>query len=87
MDGLPRRSHDDPRITLLRSRHGQRFMGSRRLGPTPRGHLNYLDQGVKYPLGLSPFFGPGPRRPGPDTDGASPPGAGSTTLGPASDPG
>jgi hypothetical protein len=64
-DGLPKRSHDDPRITLLRSRHGQRSLGSRRLGLTPRGHLNYLGQGVKYPLGLPPFFGPGPRRPSP----------------------
>jgi hypothetical protein len=50
---------------LLRSRHRQRFLGNRRLGLTPWGHLNYLGQGVKYPLGLPPFFGPGPRRPGP----------------------
>jgi hypothetical protein len=65
MNGLPRCSHDDPRITLVRSRHGQRFSGNRRLGLTPRGHINYLGQGVKYPLGLPLFFGPGPRRPGP----------------------
>jgi hypothetical protein len=61
---MPRRGHDDPRITLLRSRHGQRFLGNRRLGLTPRGHLNYLGQGFKYPLGLPLFFRPGPRRPG-----------------------
>jgi hypothetical protein len=64
-DGLPRRSHDDPRIALLRSRHGQRFSGNMQLGLTPRGHVNYLGRGVKYPLGLPPFFGPRPRRPGP----------------------
>jgi hypothetical protein len=27
-DGLPRHSHDDPRITLLRSRHRQQFLGN-----------------------------------------------------------
>jgi hypothetical protein len=32
---LPRRSHDDPRITLLCSRHGQRLLGNRRVGLTP----------------------------------------------------
>jgi hypothetical protein len=36
-----------------------------RVGLTPRGHLNYLGQGVKYPLGLPLFFGPGPYCPDP----------------------
>jgi hypothetical protein len=59
-DGPPRRSHDDLRINLLCGRHGQRLLGHRRVGLTPRGYLNYLGQGVKYPLGLPLFFRPGP---------------------------
>jgi hypothetical protein len=58
-DGLPRRSHDDPRISFLCIRHGQRLLGNRRVGLTPRGHLNYLGQGVKYLKGkcaLGPFL-------------------------------
>jgi hypothetical protein len=51
-DGLPRRNHDDLRISLLCSRHGQRLLGNRRVDLTPRGHLNYL--------GLPLFFGLGP---------------------------
>jgi hypothetical protein len=31
-----------------------------RFGLTPWSHPNYLGQGVKYPLGLPPFLGPGP---------------------------
>jgi hypothetical protein len=59
-DGPPRRSHDDPRINLLYSRHGRLLLGDRWVGLTPQSHLNYLGQGVKYPLGLPPLFGPGP---------------------------
>jgi hypothetical protein len=59
-DGPPRCSHDELRINLLRGRHGQRLLGHRRVGLTPRGHLNYLGQGVKYPLSLPLFFRPGP---------------------------
>jgi hypothetical protein len=59
-DGPPRRSHDDLRINLLCGRHGRRLLGDRRVGLTPRGHLNYLGQGVKYPLSLPLFFGLGP---------------------------
>jgi hypothetical protein len=55
----PRRSHDDLRINLLCGRHGRLLLGDRRVGLTPRGHLNHLGQGVKYPLGLPPLFGPG----------------------------
>jgi hypothetical protein len=59
-DGPPRRSHDDLRINLLCSRHRQQLLGHRRVGLTPWGYLNYLGQGVKYPLGLPLFFRPGP---------------------------
>jgi hypothetical protein len=57
---LPRRRHDDRRINLLCSRHGRLLLGNKRIDLTPRSHLNYLDQGVKYPLGLPPLLGPGP---------------------------
>jgi hypothetical protein len=59
-DGLPRRKHDDLRISLLCYRHRERLFRDRRVGLTPRGHLNHLGQGVKYPLGLPLFFRPGP---------------------------
>jgi hypothetical protein len=39
--------------------------GGMRFGLTPRSHPNYLDQGVKYPLGLPPLLGPGPWCPSP----------------------
>jgi hypothetical protein len=59
-DGPPRRIHDDLRINLLCGRHGQRLLGHRRVSLTPRGYLNYLGQGVKYPLSLPLFFRQGP---------------------------
>jgi hypothetical protein len=71
-DGLPRRCHGDPRVALLRCQRGRRLSGNRRLGLTPRGHLNFPGRGVKYPLGLPPLFEPRPRRPDSGTDGASP---------------
>jgi hypothetical protein len=40
-------------------------LGGMQVGLTPRSHLNYLGQGVKYPLGPPPLLGPGPWRPGP----------------------
>jgi hypothetical protein len=46
--------------TPLCSRHGRLLLGNKRIGLTPRSHLNYLDQGVKYPLGLPPLLGLGP---------------------------
>jgi hypothetical protein len=52
----PRRPEDQPPVQSAR----QRLLGNRRVGLTPRGHLNYLGQRVKYPLGLPLFFGPGP---------------------------
>jgi hypothetical protein len=64
-DGLPMRRHDDPRINLLYGWHGRLLLGDKRVGLTPQGHLNYLGQGVKYPLGLPPLLGPGPRWPSP----------------------
>jgi hypothetical protein len=51
---------NDQRINLLYSRHRRLLLGNRRIGLTPRSHLNYLDQGVKYPLSLPPLLGPGP---------------------------
>jgi hypothetical protein len=48
-DGLPRRRHDGPRINLLYSQRGRLLLGSERIDLTPRSHLNYLGQGVKYP--------------------------------------
>jgi hypothetical protein len=42
------------------SRRGRLLLGSERIDLTPRSHLNYLGQGVKYPLGLPPLLGPGP---------------------------
>jgi hypothetical protein len=41
-------------------RHGRLLLGDRRVSLTPRDHLNYLGQGVKYSLSLPLFFGPGP---------------------------
>jgi hypothetical protein len=58
--GPPRCRHDGRRTNFLRSRHGRLLLGDRRIGLTPRSHLNYLGQGVKYPLGLPPLLGPGP---------------------------
>jgi hypothetical protein len=58
--GPPARRHDGPRINLLYGRHGRLLVGDRRNGLTPRGHLNYLDRGVEYPLDLPLLFGPGP---------------------------
>jgi hypothetical protein len=55
---LPPRTGCD--INLLYGRHGRLLLGDRRVGLTPRGHLNYLGQGVKYPLSLPLLFGPGP---------------------------
>jgi hypothetical protein len=54
------RRHDGPRINLLYGQHGRLLSGDRRVGLTPRGHLNYLVQGVKYPLSLPLLLGPGP---------------------------
>jgi hypothetical protein len=54
------RRHDGPRINLLYDQHGRLLTGDRRDGLTPWGHLNYLGQGVKYPLSLPLLFGPGP---------------------------
>ena len=54
------RRHDGPRINLLYSRHGRLLLGDRRVGLTPRSHLNYLGRGVKYPLSLPLLFGSGP---------------------------
>jgi hypothetical protein len=54
------RRHDGPRINLLYSQHERPLLGDRQVGPTPRGHLNYLGKGVKYPLSLPLLFGPGP---------------------------
>jgi hypothetical protein len=61
--GLPRHCHGDLRVALLRCRRGRRLSGSRRLVLAPRGCLNSSSRGVKYPLGLPPLLGPGPRRP------------------------
>lgn len=55
-----RHRHDGQRINLLCSRHGRLLLGDMRIGLTPQSHLNYLGQGVKYPLGLPPLLGPGP---------------------------
>jgi hypothetical protein len=52
--------HDGPRINLLYSRRGRLLLRDRRIGLTLRNHLNYLGQGVKYPLGLPPLLGPRP---------------------------
>ena len=54
------RRHNGPRINLLCGRHMRLLSGDRRVGLTPWGHLNYLGQGVKYPLSLPLLFGPGP---------------------------
>jgi hypothetical protein len=54
------RRHDGPRINLLYSRHERPLLGNRQVGLTPWSHLNYLGQGVKYPLDLPLLFGPGP---------------------------
>jgi hypothetical protein len=61
--GLPRHCNGDLRVAPLRCRRGRRLSGSRRLGLGPRGRLNSSSRGVKYPLGLPPPLGPGPRRP------------------------
>jgi hypothetical protein len=63
-DGLPMRHHDGLRINLLYGWHERLLLGDRQVGLTPRGHLNYPGQGVKYPLILPLLFGPGPRCPG-----------------------
>jgi hypothetical protein len=42
------------------SRHERLLLRDRRIGLTPRNHLNYLSQGVRCPLGLPPLLGPGP---------------------------
>ena len=54
------RCHDGPRINLLYSWHERPLLGDRRVDLTLWGHLNYLGQGVKYPLSLPLLFGPGP---------------------------
>jgi hypothetical protein len=54
------RRHNGPRINLLYSWHERPLLGDRQVGPTPWSHLNYLGQGVKYPLSLPLLFGPGP---------------------------
>jgi hypothetical protein len=54
------RRHDGPRINLQYGRRGRLLLGDVWVGLTPRGHLNYLGQGVKYPLSLPLLFGPGP---------------------------
>jgi hypothetical protein len=36
------------------------LLGNKRIGLTPRSHLRYIGQGVKYPLGLPPLLEPGP---------------------------
>jgi hypothetical protein len=41
-------------------------VGGHAVRPAPRSHLNYLGQGVKYPLGPPPLLRPGPRHPGPE---------------------
>jgi hypothetical protein len=56
----PMRRHNGPRTNLLYCRHERPLWGDRQVGPTPRSHLNYFGQGVKYPLGLPLIFGPGP---------------------------
>jgi hypothetical protein len=43
------RRHNGLGINLLYDRHERLLLGDRRVGLTPRGHLNYLGQGVKYP--------------------------------------
>jgi hypothetical protein len=47
-------------MNLMYSRHGRLLLRDRQVGLTPQSHLNYLGQGVKYPLGLPPLLGPGP---------------------------
>ena len=54
------RRHNGSRINLLYSRHQRLLLGDKRVGLTPWSHLNYLGQGVKYPLGLPSLLGPGP---------------------------
>jgi hypothetical protein len=61
--GLPRHRHGDLRVAPLRCPRGRRLSGSRRLGLAPWGRLNSSSRGVKYPLGLPPPLGLGPRRP------------------------
>jgi hypothetical protein len=65
--GRPARRHRDNRGTNFPyGRHGHLLLGDMRFGLTSRSHPNYLGQGVKYPLGLPPLLGPGPRRPAPE---------------------
>jgi hypothetical protein len=59
----PRHCHGDLRVAPLRCQRGRRLSGSRRLGLAPRGRLSSSSRGVKYPLGLPPPLGSGPRRP------------------------
>jgi hypothetical protein len=62
---LPRRCHTSRGNNFPHDWHGHLLLGGMRFGLTPRSRPNYLDQGVKYPLGLPPLLGPGPRRPSP----------------------
>jgi hypothetical protein len=61
--GLLRHRHDDLGAAPLRCRRGRRLSGSRRPGLAPRGRFGSSSRGVKYPPGLPPLLGPGPRRP------------------------
>jgi hypothetical protein len=85
---LHRRRHDDRRINPLCSRHGCLLLGNKRIVLTPRSRLNYIGQGVKYPLGVPPLLGPGPLMSWPQIPMAlAHLEAGSATPGLASDPG
>jgi hypothetical protein len=51
-----RRPEDQPPVRPARAT----TLGGQAGRPNSRGHLNYLGQGVKYPLSLPLFFGLGP---------------------------
>jgi hypothetical protein len=71
-DGLPRHRHDGPRINLLYSRRGRLLLGSEQIDLTPRSHLHYLGQGVKYPPACPRSSDRDLDVPALDADGASP---------------
>jgi hypothetical protein len=54
------------------SRHERLLLGDRRIGLTPRSHLNYLGQGVKYLSACPRSSDRDLDVPTPDSDGANP---------------
>jgi hypothetical protein len=60
---LPRHCHGDLRVTSMRCWHERRLSESRRPGLAPRSHLSSSSRGVRCPLGLPSYLGPGPRCP------------------------